>query len=180
MERAQRLDPLSRNVAYNKRYLLLWAGEYDEAQEAFEDLTRSDPDFYLGWEGFAEALTVGGRHEEALEVLIPAMVHARPDYDWPFGLLGFLYGRLGQRADAQRQLERIDELAASGTYVSPVIKALAYAGLGEVDEAFAWLDRAYEERAHWLIWLGANPHFRGSLSHDQRFTDLLRRMNLLE
>jgi tetratricopeptide (TPR) repeat protein len=180
MERAQRLDPLSRNVAYNLRYLYLWEGSHQAAVGAFEELTESDPEFYLGWEGLAEALSAVGRHEEAIQILESALVHARPDYDWPSGLLGYLYGRVGRRADALAQLERIDELAASGRYVSPVISALVYAGLNEPDQAFIGLERAYEQGAHWLIWLGANPHFRGALSHDRRFTDLLRRMNLFE
>ena len=76
-----------------------------------------------------------------------------------------------------RQLERLDELAAGGRYVSPVARAHVYAGLDEVDEALAWLEKGYEERTHWLIWLGREPYHWGNLASDPRFQELLRRMN---
>ncbi len=92
-------------------------------------------------------------------------------------ILGYLYGQLGRRADALKQLERLDEIAARGRYVSPVSRAYVYAGLDEVDEAFAWLERGYEERSHWLIWLGPESYDWGNLVSDPRYHDLLRRMN---
>ena len=100
-----------------------------------------------------------------------------PNYDNGIGLLGYLYGRLGRRADALKQLERLDEIAARGRYVSPVSRAHVYAGLDEVDEVFAWLEEGFEERTHWLIWLGREPYDWGNVVSDPRFQDLVRRMN---
>ena len=55
--------------------------------------------------------------------------------------------------------------------------ALVYAGLGENDQAFAWLNKGYAERTHWLVWLKLDPRW-DSLRSDPRFQDLLRRMGL--
>jgi hypothetical protein len=56
--------------------------------------------------------------------------------------------------------------------------ALIYAGLGEPDHAFAWLQKALEERTHWLVWLKLDPR-RDGLCADPRFVDLQRRVGLL-
>ena len=53
--------------------------------------------------------------------------------------------------------------------------ALVHAGLGQKDEAFAWLDRAFEERSHWLVWLRLDPRWK-SLREDARFGTLVRKM----
>jgi len=55
--------------------------------------------------------------------------------------------------------------------------ALVYTGLGDKDKAFEWLENAYNERNHWLIWIKVEPRF-DSLRSDPRFTDLLRRIGL--
>ncbi len=59
----------------------------------------------------------------------------------------------------------------------PTSIALVYAGLGEKDEAFAWLEKAYEERSFQLQWLNVEPRW-DSLRSDPRFADLIRRIGL--
>jgi TolB-like protein/Flp pilus assembly protein TadD len=177
MARAERLDPRSREVSYNIGFLLLWAGRKAEAVEAFERLVALEPEYYGGHDGLAITLAAQGRYEEALAAARNTIAVGDPDYDPAIGLLGDLYGRLGRRADALKQLDRLDELAARGRYVSPVSRAHVYAGLDEIDEAFAWLEKGYEERTHWLIWLGREPYNWDNLTSDPRFHDLVRRMD---
>jgi len=62
-------------------------------------------------------------------------------------------------------------------YVSPYLFAIIYDGLGDKDQTFAWLDKAYHDRAFFLIWLKVEPRF-DSLRDDARFQDLLRRIGL--
>jgi Flp pilus assembly protein TadD len=62
-------------------------------------------------------------------------------------------------------------------YVSPVAFAMLHATLGDADEAFQWLDRAYEDRRGWLTYLKVEPHLDG-LRNDVRFGRLLERMKL--
>jgi hypothetical protein len=62
-------------------------------------------------------------------------------------------------------------------YVSPYDVAAIYVGLGEKDQAFKWLERAYEERSEFLIWIKVNPAL-DSIRADSRFQDLLKKMKL--
>ncbi len=55
----------------------------------------------------------------------------------------------------------------------------AHALLGEADQAFAWLERAYEERDHDLVFLQTDPTL-DPLRSDPRFQDLLRRIGFPE
>jgi hypothetical protein len=56
--------------------------------------------------------------------------------------------------------------------------AIIYVGLGKPDQAFGWLEKAYEERASYLIFLKMDPRL-DSVRSDPRFPDLLQRMKLL-
>ncbi len=62
-------------------------------------------------------------------------------------------------------------------YVSPYLFALVYAGLGDKDQTFAQLEKAFQDRSFFLIWLKVEPQF-DSLRDDPRFQDLLRRIGL--
>jgi len=55
--------------------------------------------------------------------------------------------------------------------------ALIYVGLDERDQAFAWLEKAYEQRAFQLQWIKLEPRF-DRLQSDRRFQDLMRRMGI--
>ena len=91
------------------------------------------------------------------------------------GVLGHAYAKSGRRVEA---LKILDELKMSRqTYISPYDLAIVYAGLGERDQAIGQLNKAYEERAGWLINLKVEPLF-DPLRSDPRLTDLLRRMRL--
>jgi hypothetical protein len=64
------------------------------------------------------------------------------------------------------------------TYVSAYLVAEIYAGLSEKDQAFAWLEKAYEQRsAGYLIFLSVEPRL-DHLRSDPRFQDLVRRIGL--
>jgi serine/threonine-protein kinase len=180
LARAERLDPRSPGVRFNSAWVVLWAEGYAEAEAAFDRLVTSEPEYFGGHEGLASALVGQGRYEEALTAARTTLAVGDPDFDLAIGYLGYLYGRLDRTADAVRQLERLDELAETGRYVSPVARAYIHAGLDEVDEALAWLEKGYEERTHWLIWLQTDPYFQGNLASDPRFQELLRRIGFPE
>jgi hypothetical protein len=74
-------------------------------------------------------------------------------------------------------LDELKELAKEH-YVSPFRFALVYIGLGDMDQAFAWLNKMFDEDPYRLAVLKANPRF-DSLRADPRCTDLLRRMKLV-
>jgi hypothetical protein len=73
-------------------------------------------------------------------------------------------------------LEQLRALSAQ-RYVPSYSIAAIYAALGERDEAFAWLERAYDEHDSWMDYLGLDPRLDG-LRSDARFAGLLQRMKL--
>lgn len=90
-----------------------------------------------------------------------------------FGLIGQVSALSKDRTgalEALRQLQR-------RPYVSPWLVAIVYAELGDKDQAFYWLDKAYEGREHDLAFSNAWPMF-DSLRPDSRFTKLMNRIGL--
>ena len=90
--------------------------------------------------------------------------------------LGYAYAASGKRGEA---LKILDELRAMGKvkYVSPYDLAVLYTGLGDRDQAIEQLNKAYEERAGWIINLKFEPMF-DPLRLDPRFSQLVSRLNL--
>jgi hypothetical protein len=84
----------------------------------------------------------------------------------------------GKRDEARSILDRILEMRKS-KYVSALLVASLYSRLGGQDAAFEWLERAFEERDHWLCYSRSIPVAHG-LRHDPRFWDVLRRLRLDE
>jgi len=103
---------------------------------------------------------------------------ARQLDDDPFvlALLGHAYAVSGERNQALKTVEQLQELSGQ-RYVSSYSFAVVYAGLGEKDQAFQWLEKAYQDRADDLRQLKVDP-LLDNLRSDQRFTDLLRRVGL--
>jgi tetratricopeptide (TPR) repeat protein len=97
-------------------------------------------------------------------------------------LLGHAYAASGKTKEARQVLTDLHDLsespeAESRRYVSPYTVAAIYAGLGDKDQAFKWLEQANEERDVWLMNLKVDPVF-AKLRSDRRFQDLLARAGL--
>ena len=93
------------------------------------------------------------------------------------GLVGYLNARCGRRAQALAEIQRLQAQASAGRYVSHYALAQILAGLGDKEQAFGELEKAYEERAWAMFSLKAEPAFDG-LRDDPRFGRLLRKIGL--
>jgi len=91
-------------------------------------------------------------------------------------LLGYAHARLGERSQALRMLEQL-EAASKQSYTPAFSFAVVYAGLGEKDQAFTWLEKAYGERTSRLGYLKVEPLW-DPLRSDPRFAELVRRIGL--
>jgi hypothetical protein len=87
-----------------------------------------------------------------------------------------VYGRAGQQAQAQDALRRLEELYRH-QHVDPIVMVQAHIGMGKIDEAFAWLEKAYSEHSTVITYLKVDPLF-DPLRGDRRFQDLLHRVGL--
>ena len=88
--------------------------------------------------------------------------------------LGYMLGRAGRAGDAQKVIDELKERSRQG-YIAPFNLAMIYAGLGVKEETLEWLEKAFDDRSMWLIFLNAYPIF-DDLRPDPRFQDLVRRM----
>jgi len=105
----------------------------------------------------------------------PSVTLSQGDSD-PTAALAYAYAAIGKKAEAQKILH--ESLRQSeNSYVSPYMIATIYAGLGEKDRAFEYLEKAYQERSSDLPYALKADLRMDSLRSDPRFHDLMRRMN---
>ena len=116
-----------------------------------------------------------GMHKKAIAAFRKA-IDANGGHTLPLSALGYTYAVSGKSTEARKILGKLKALSRE-TYVSPFNMATIHVGLGEKDEAFAWLDKAYEERSRSLAWLNVAKEYDGMRS-DKRFKALLRRIGL--
>jgi hypothetical protein len=90
--------------------------------------------------------------------------------------LGYTYALTG-RPDKARGLVKELEQLTKRRYVSPVNIARIYAGLGQQELVFRWLQKAYDDRSDHLLALGVDPSFDAARSNP-RFADLMRQLGL--
>ncbi|MCI0560933.1 MAG: hypothetical protein MN733_20805, partial [Nitrososphaera sp.] len=90
--------------------------------------------------------------------------------------LAYAYAMSGKKDEAQKMLNELKERAKQ-EYVSPMLFSYIYLSLGEKDQVFEWLQKAYEVRDSWVIWLKVSEPF-DSLRSDPRFKELMRKIGL--
>jgi eukaryotic-like serine/threonine-protein kinase len=168
IELARVLDPLSPLVITDAGFQMYYDRRYDEALAALQDAIASNPKATLAHFWLARTYQAQGRYDAAVaeyQAAGPAVSA------WPPALagIGHLYARMGRRADAFKVLADLDEIGAR-EYVTPYSRALVYLGLGDREQTLAWLERSYDERANWMVWLLKDPRWdpmRGNAKFEQ-------------
>ncbi len=173
-KKAQELEPLSLIASSHQGWILYLSGRNDQAIEQGTKLLALDSNFFPALRYRGLAYSQKGMHREAIADFEKALKLSGSPLI--LSLLGHAYAVSGQKAEAQRVLGELQDLQ-NRRYVSPYTVAAIYAGLGEKDEAFKWLEKAFEERDIWLMNLKVDPVF-AKLRGDRRFPDLLVRTGL--
>ncbi len=175
IKKAQELDPLSLVLRAGIGWQLYFARQFERAAQALERALEMDEYYIFARDQLGQVYAQQGRYEQAIAELEHAVALSR-GCALSLRALGHAYGLAGKRAEAQRVL---DELLARGrrSYVSSYDIALVHAGMGEKDQALAWLEKAYEERNGWLGFLNVEPRL-DSLREEARFTALLSKVGL--
>jgi serine/threonine protein kinase/tetratricopeptide (TPR) repeat protein len=176
-KRARNLDPLSLPVNNALAGRLLVAGRVDEALEQLKKTLEMDPRFAPAHQTLGWAYLNMGKHEEAIQEFQQALQLSGTDDTNPIVDLGFAYAAAGKREQARKILAKLKKLHEQGVVPSGSI-AILYGALGELDEAFAWLEKAYEERDPELTYIKVPARRFEPLRHDPRYQDMLRRMGL--
>ena len=160
-------------IATNVSLVALHAGEYDRAIEEAQKGVDLNPLSTVVQVMLARAYTEKGMHEEAVAVA-ERMVKIDGTDPRALGTLAGTYARAGRRTDALRILG-----ALPVDRFEPRDLAAVHAALGDADAAFAWLEKAYDDRTIWVVFLDVDPAF-DPLRSDPRFQALLRRVGLPE
>lgn len=174
-KRARELDPLSLTVNTIQGRVLYYADQSDGAIAQLRKTIDLDPRFHPAHVFLGLAHEQRGSHHEAIAEFERAVQLSTRD-PVSLGLLAHAYGISGEIHQAKNILRELEQLS-NKRYVSPMNIAWIHAGLRSNDQAFAWLQRAYEERSGWLVHLNNEPVF-DSLRSDPRFTELARRVGL--
>jgi TolB-like protein/DNA-binding winged helix-turn-helix (wHTH) protein/Flp pilus assembly protein TadD len=175
IKRSEELDPLSPLISANVGQILYFARRYDEAIEQCRKTLELDPNYGMAHTHLGQSYIRKGMYREAVEELQKAITLSERNPE-VIARLGYAYAAAGNRKDAEKVIKELTELSKH-SYVPSYPVAEIYAELGRKDEAFEWLDKAYQERAIHFVDIKVDPVL-DPLRSDPRFTDLLRRARL--
>jgi len=173
-ERTLRLDPFTVLTNMTLAHFYTHARQYDQALAQWQRFLELGLDDAMAYSGFARVYELMGKFEDCLRFRQKAMtLRGEPPED--IEALGLAYSESGPKGYWMWHLDRL-----KGRYDrNPTNTAIYYAQLGDKEQAFAWLEKAYEKHDMELFRLKYNPRF-DPLRNDPRFVDLLRRMNFPE
>jgi serine/threonine-protein kinase len=172
--RALQLDSLSVDVHSHVAAVFYSARQPDRAAaEANKQMHELDRNSFLAHRYLGLAYLFKGQNEQAIAELQKTV---DPQSGFGLDLLGCAYGVAGRKSEALKTLAELQALAGR-KYIPPHSFAYIYAGLGDKERAFEWLEKGYTERDDTLTKLKTDPLF-DSLRSDPRYTDLMRRVGL--
>jgi tetratricopeptide (TPR) repeat protein len=175
LKRAQELDPLNLFVKARLGFVYYYSRDSDRAIEQFKEIVTFDPNGPFGHLGLMEVFGKKGMYDEAFaegEKLLESGMRVVA----VIGSLGAWYGFAGKKDKALELLSELKTRSSEG-YVASFWAAAIFMGLGEVDKAFEWLEKAYVDRDGNLIFISA-PAPIDLFSPDPRYKQLLKKMGL--
>jgi serine/threonine protein kinase/tetratricopeptide (TPR) repeat protein len=174
---AHQLDPLSPSTGFQEGYVHIWTRKYDEAIALCKQLATENPTFALAHLCLAQAFWGKGMYPQVIEEwqaygqlsgdqsetdFASALEKEFRSQGWKGALTKGIETRLAQR---------------NSGYWSAYAIASLYANLGDKNQAFRWLDTAYQERDAGLLGLKTD-YLLDSLRSDARFPELVRKVGL--
>jgi len=169
------VDPLALIVNANVGLQLYDARRFDEAIAQFRTTLDIEPNFPIAILWMAKAQFARGDLSSGV-TLTQRFVDLTGATPFSLAFRGYAHARMGEQAEALAIIDRLLALR-SQKYVSAYYFAVVYTALGKTDEAMLWLERAFDERSDFLIYLAVDPIF-DPLRTDPRFRNLVRRVGL--
>ena len=179
---ARALDPLSIVIVSDQARPYFLSRRHDRAIEILRQALEMDPNFIRARLNLALEYARMGKYDEALTEEKKAFEMTggpiREDGTRRINdILAVIYAQAGRKAEALKIIADMDEQEKQGRYTYPFIRAGVYAGLGDKEQAFKWLEKAYAARSPGMV------DMRGALLFDKirddpRFADLMRRVGL--
>src|SRR5262245_8204323 len=173
--RAIELEPVSPLFSTNVGQILNFARRYDEAIQELEKGLALDPNFYQIRNVLGITYVLTGAFDKAISEFQKALDSGNPEVE---ANLAHAHAVSRRTTEARKILDQLIA-RSTRTYVSPFDIAVVYAGLGDRDQAFVWLEKAFGDRARPMLGLKVNPRLY-PLRSDPRFISLMRRMRVFE
>jgi serine/threonine protein kinase/Tfp pilus assembly protein PilF len=175
--RTKELDKTSLIISSHFGLIYFFSGRFDDAITACRETIKLDPKFFVARRYLGLAYAQNRNYKEAVEEYEGAIKASngsplmRAEYASVLALKG-------ETDKARAELNKLLEMKEKKEpYISAYHIATIYAALKDGDRAFEWLEKAFTERADWMVFLNVDPRFK-SLHSDPRFANLLQRMNL--
>ena len=177
IDRAFDLDPLSLiiNTDFGRQYY--YARQYDKAIERYSRTLLMEPDFAAAHDPLGDAYIQNGLFQEGINEYTTAIQLSGRNQQ---RVANLCYARIlaGERKEALEMLDGLTKSHSRGH--TPYTKiAGIYTALGDLEQAFLWLDKAFEERDNWLVFLKVAPEF-DALRQDKRFHGFLEKVGLAD
>ena len=175
LQKGMELDPLSVAVHTDLGFSLYYSGQYDRALQQLNAAMDKNA-------AFAPAHLWAGRVYQEKKMYKEAVNKYKKTITmsnrWPvaYAALGNVYGIMGEKSNAVQVLDTLNILKKN-KFITSYGVALVYAGTGDEENAFKWLNLAYYERSNWLVWLRTDPRW-GSIRNKRRFEELVEKIGL--
>lgn len=173
IERARELDPFSVIINCDVGKLLFFARLYDQSEAQLKETIRMDADFWQAHRYLGAVYAMLHRFDEAIAEFKVSDANGA----WDPGLTVYAYGMAGRKTEAKEMLESIKKFDARRSDLLPGSLTWAYIGLGDKDQAIAYLEHDYQNHDIAMVGLKSCPLF-DPLRSEPRFVDLMRRVHL--
>jgi TolB-like protein/DNA-binding winged helix-turn-helix (wHTH) protein/Flp pilus assembly protein TadD len=173
--RSRELDPLSLSIGVQRGFLLENARRYREAIEQLRSVLAVDENHYQALWMLGHTYAANHQLNEGIAAAEKAVAISNR-VPGALGMLGMIYGFADRKNDATKILKELLELNER-RYVTPAAIAYVYIGLDDKDQAFVWMEKAFQERSNFIAYLKVVP-IVDTLRSDARFKDLVRRVGL--
>jgi serine/threonine protein kinase/Flp pilus assembly protein TadD len=174
--RAMELDPIQPVIRAALAFTLRLADRNDEAIATGRASIEFDPNFFVSWLNLGQSYALIGKFADGEDAIRKADDLTGGTSTLILGVLGHVLDLAGKRDEARSILNQMLELSKS-KYASAQLIAILYWLFNEQDAAFEWLERAIEERDHWVCYQYYLPAVR-EMHSDPRIQGILRRLGL--
>lgn len=175
IRRAREIDPLNLLINAQEVQVLFYARQTDQALASAQKALELDPNYWFVRLWASAAYAEKGMFAEAISEARAAR-QIRQVGSHATAFLAYALAKSGKKAEARAELDELLKLSKQ-RYVSSYNIALIYSGLGDHEQALAWLERGVDERDPKMVVLKVDPKLN-DLHNDPQFQVLLRRVGL--
>ena len=170
------LDPLSRVINLNLARILHFARQFDDAIRQCKKTIEMYPDYLIAHRRLGISYGEAGMFEEADAEFKKALAISENNDSETMSARAYVYASAGRTDNARAILDQLNEIAKD-RYVSPYSIARVHIGLDQLDEAFEYLERTYQERHGIVTYIKVEPIF-DRIRTDPRYFELLTKLGL--